>query len=255
MANRFESYLTVKMFKDRYLHGVDLRDDSGKKMSNSTLADKIDQAAAHIEKKLDLFLRPESFSASDGTQEKHDYRVSDFYSWSYIKLYHFPVISVESVKLLFPSNNELIDYPVEWFKLVKDSGILQMVPDARTIPTTYLNNGIYLPEFILSKQMVPQILEVEYTVGFEESKIPLDLNDLIGLRAAIDVLEIMGDLVIGAGVANQSLSIDGMSQSVGTTASAMYGAYSARAEAYGKKLEAGLKQAREYYKGITFASI
>jgi hypothetical protein len=243
------------MLKDRYLHGVDLRDDSGKKMSNSTIADKIDQAAAHIEHYLDLYIRPVVFSADDGTQEKHDYRNSDFYSWSYIKLYQYPVISVESVKLLFPSNSELIDYPPEWFKVTKDSGILEMVPDASTIPLSYLSNGVYLPEFILAKQMVPQVLEVEYTAGFEESKIPMDLNDLIGLRAAIDVMEIMGDLIIGAGIANQSIGIDGMSQSVGTTASAMYGGYSARQEAYGKKLEAGLKKAKDYYKGITFTSI
>lgn len=45
------------------------------------------------------------------------------------------------------------------------------------------------------------------------------------------------DLIIGAGIANQSVSIDGVSQSIGTTQSAMFGGASARIEAYGKDLK------------------
>ena len=40
------------------------------------------------------------------------------------------------------------------------------------------------------------------------------------------------DLIIGAGIANQSVSIDGVSQSIGTTQSAMYGGASARIQQY-----------------------
>lgn len=40
------------------------------------------------------------------------------------------------------------------------------------------------------------------------------------------------DLIIGAGIANQSVSIDGVSQSIGTTQSAMYGGASARVNEY-----------------------
>ena len=40
-----------------------------------------------------------------------------------------------------------------------------------------------------------------------------------------------------AGIANQSVSIDGLSQSVGTTQSAMFGGASARIESYAKDLD------------------
>ncbi len=45
------------------------------------------------------------------------------------------------------------------------------------------------------------------------------------------------DLIIGAGIANQSVSVDGVSQSIGTTQSAMFGGASARIEAYNKDLK------------------
>jgi len=47
----------------------------------------------------------------------------------------------------------------------------------------------------------------------------------------------MGDLILGAGIANQSISIDGLSQSIGTTQSAMYGGASARVESYRQDID------------------
>jgi len=252
---KVEPILTVKKFKDRYLHGVSLLDDDGNAMSDNTISDKIDQATAYVQNELDLCIIPEIFQASDDTQEKRTYRLNDFFNWNYIKLNRYPVISVESVKIMFPSDNELIEYPESWFKLNKASGILRMVPDSHTVPTLFQHNSLYVPEFILSKKMVPQMIEIEYTAGFPQGEIPMDINDLIGLRAAMDILEIMGDLIIGAGIANQSIAIDGVSQNVSTTASALYGGYSARIERYQKRYDTQLKAARRYWKGITFVSI
>lgn len=48
------------------------------------------------------------------------------------------------------------------------------------------------------------------------------------------------DLIIGAGIANQSVSIDGVSQSIGTTQSAMFGGASARIQAYSDDLKDSL---------------
>ena len=83
------------------------------------------------------------------------------------------------------------------------------------------------------------------TCGFEQNRIPTIINNAIGLIAALRILSIAGDLVVGAGIASSSVGIDGLSQSIGTTASAMYGAYSARMEDYKnelKKIEKILKK-------------
>jgi len=70
MSSNTEPLLTVKIFKDRYLFGVDLRDDNGKLMANKTISDKIKQATAYVQNQLDLCILPEVFSANDETQEK-----------------------------------------------------------------------------------------------------------------------------------------------------------------------------------------
>ena len=54
-----------------------------------------------------------------------------------------------------------------------------------------------------------------------------------------------------AGIASQSVSIDGLSQSIGTTQSAMFGGASARVEAYNKDIkEQILPILRQKFNGI-----
>ena len=54
-----------------------------------------------------------------------------------------------------------------------------------------------------------------------------------------------------AGIASQSVSIDGLSQSIGTTQSAMFGGASARTESYTKDLKEQILPAlRQKFGGI-----
>ena len=76
------------------------------------------------------------------------------------------------------------------------------------------------------------------------SSAPYDLLMLIGIYAGLLPMTVAGDLVLGAGIAGQTTSMDGLSQSIQSTSSAMYSAYSARINALlaqGKSLEAALK--------------
>lgn len=58
--------------------------------------------------------------------------------------------------------------------------------------------------------------------------IDYDLLNVIGMMAAIPVLNTAGDMVIGAGIAGKNASIDGLSAGIQTTASATNTAYGAR---------------------------
>jgi len=91
---------------------------------------------------------------------------------------------------------------------------------------------------------------VNYTAGFAAGKIPEIIKDLVGQKAAIGVLHIMGDLIAGAGIANKSISLDGVSQSIGTTSSATNAGYGARIINYEKQIKEALEQLRNYYVGI-----
>ena len=76
------------------------------------------------------------------------------------------------------------------------------------------------------------------------------INELIGLQAAISVFEILGDIVLGPGVAGESVNLDGAGVSKNLTSSAMYSAFSARVESYTKKYNRIAKIAKKYYNAI-----
>jgi hypothetical protein len=66
---------------------------------------------------------------------------------------------------------------------------------------------------------VPSFWEMEYTVGFEEGRIPVLVNDLIGVIAAKRVLE---DLQATNRIAQYSVGLDSANQSVATGGSEVY---------------------------------
>tara|TARA_Y100001938_G_C8091930_1_gene435551 strand:+ start:851 stop:1804 length:954 start_codon:yes stop_codon:yes gene_type:complete len=69
----------------------------------------------------------------------------------------------------------------------------------------------------------------DLTFDYVISTVDPAIKDAVSALASIIPLATAGDLPFGqAGVAGMSLSVDGLSQSVNTTASAMYNAYSAR---------------------------
>jgi len=85
--------------------------------------------------------------------------------------------------------------------------------------------------------------------------VPSDIMHCIGLKAALLPIDIAGDLIAGAGVANLSIGADGIHQSLGTTASATNAGFGARRKSYERELKALLPALRAKYKTINFAAI
>ena len=74
----------------------------------------------------------------------------------------------------------------------------------------------------------------------------------IGLVSALLPLNVAGDLIAGAGVASQSLGLDGLTQSVTTTASATSAGYGARIIQYTKELQQTIERLRSKYRRMNF---
>lgn len=72
--------------------------------------------------------------------------------------------------------------------------------------------------------------------------------DFIGLTAALLPLDTAGDLILGAGISSQSISIDGLSQSISSTSGVENSGYGARAVQYGKRLEKIVKSIKRRYR-------
>lgn len=239
-----QGVLTVEQLKARYFFGVDLTNDKGEPLPDAVWEHNILAAIRWMEHQLDISILPTAFL------ERHDYYRSDFGAFSLIKLDNCPVISIESFRVQYPSGQNVIEFPLEWVRLNNAEGQVQIVPTAGTLSEILVGQGgSFLPAIYNGLQYLPQLFELQYTAGFPIGRVPRNIVDIIGLVAMTVPLGMFGDLVAGAGIANISLSMDGLSQSIGTTASAENTAYGARIKEARDLIKQQMPILRRYYKG------
>lgn len=243
-----ESLVTPEELKTRYLFGIDLSDPTtGEELPKETIQHAINTAISFLEHDLDIIIMSRSFT------ESYDYRAVDYIDFNMLKLKKRPVCSVEKLKAKFPQNRDLVDYPEEWYVVEKEAGQLQLSPVEGTFSGLIVTQGgSYLPLIYGTRQYWPHLFEVQYTAGFDNDCVPVIINDMIGMQASIHLFELLGDIVLGPGVASESTNLDGAGISKGTTASAMFHAFSARVESYRKKIEQYSNAVKKYYRGIPF---
>lgn len=246
--NSGEPLVTPEQIKTRYLFGIDLQDpNTGKEMPKDTIQHAINSAVSFLEHELDIMITPRDFV------ENYDYRAQDYTSFNFLKLKKKPVCKVDLIRAVFPQSKELVKYPEEWYVVEKESGTVELSPvEGSFSGLVVTQGGSYLPLIYGTKDHWPHMFEVTYTAGFSNDCIPIVINDMIGMQASIHLFEILGDIVLGPGVANESVNLDGAGVSKGSTASAMYHAFSARVESYRKKLEQYTKAVKSYYRGFPF---
>ena len=98
--------------------------------------------------------------------------------------------------------------------------------------------------------MIPDYWDLQYITGFDLDHLPMDLLNLVGKLATFGPLGIAGDLILGAGIASQSLSVDGLSQSIGSTSSATNAGYGARLVQYQKEIKDAIPRLKLVYDEI-----
>ena len=248
------SVISVQELKDDYLFGLDLTDDRGNPFPNKLFERYIKSAVAYISRRLDVPLRRKVYSdinpAADEGARQASYFQQEWYSYFHTQLPERPIISVESARIVFPNGRVGFDFPPAWFRLDRESGQLWIVPDGTVTNLPALGLGFigWLPLAHGTVDWVPGIYQIEYTAGLDP--VPEDVKHLVAMQAAIGVLNIAGDLIVGAGIANTSLSLDGLSQTIGTTSSATNAGYGARIGEYKKEIKEQLPEIRRALKGI-----
>lgn len=241
-----QSLLTVPQLKQRYLFGLDLTDDDGNEIPDSVYEHYILSAIAWFEHELDMPVLPTSFE-----EEMSDYYRTDYGAFNIIQLENYPVISVSEFSVDYPSGQNVIIFPQEWIRLDKHHGIVRIVPTAGALSEILIGQGgSYLPAIYNGLDHLPDLFSLTYTAGFEDGRVPRNIVDVIGKVASMGPFNIFGDLIIGAGIATVSTSIDGLSQNIGSTASATNSGYGSRIIQYGKEVKDWMPKLRRYYKGI-----
>jgi hypothetical protein len=258
--NQFEPLLSVKKLKDTYLFGVRAVDHEGKELSDDAVQQFINAAISALEHDLDIAIMPRA------AEEHKDYYANDYNDFGYMSLNRYPVISVESIKMVYQrdANNleTVLEIPQNWVRLDPDTGIIRLIASSQyPARMQFGSSGSFFPE-IFKNSMVPNMWVVNYTHGFKQGCVPTIVNSAIGLLAANYFLIIAGDLILSsAGISGQSISLDGLSQSINTTASAENNGFSGRirdnnSQLFGDRTRGtqGIIDAiRRFYKGSSIA--
>ena len=238
--------LTVDELKTNYLFGLDMTDEQGNEFPDSLYEWYIKSAVSLAETQLDLPIRPLTFSEE---AEKLDLFRQDYNKFVSLQLSHFPILSVEEVKIVVPTNQTVITFDLDWLEIDKDAGQLNIIPGSGSAGIIALGAaGVLLPFYYRSINWLPLVFRVKYTAGFTD--VPFALKNYVGMMAAMGPLHLAGDLIIGAGISAQTIGMDGLTQQISSTASATNSGFGARIVNYNKQLERERQVLREYYKGV-----
>jgi len=248
----FEAVLTIEQLKAIYLFGVNLTEDTGAPYPDELYAHYIRQAIDFTERELDVKLTPTKFVG-----DRYDFYRRDYSNFGFLQLREYPVISIERYALQYPgSPNAIIDFDKTWIQLDKNAGHVQVYPSTGIYTNAFVSSGGgYLPLVYGGAEYLPNLISIDYTAGFELGKIPPGVLEIVGKKASTGPLNTAGDLIAGAGIATKSLSIDGLSQSVGTTSSATNAGYGARLIQYEKEVKIQMKMMRAYLKGNRLTAV
>jgi hypothetical protein len=270
---------TPSEVRNRWCFGLPLSREDGEVISDEDIHQYLTSAVRYVERQIGIFLKPTIIRCNpdeqglikgtdyDREEAPYDYDANAYRQYGFLQLFERPVLKVDSFKLILPNGNEIIDFMKDdnrrkWVKLNKSAGQVRIVPYAGD-PTLFaiLGGSQTGYPFVtgMINQNLPHMFHVDYTAGYGAYEIPEDIRSAVAKIAAMDVLGIAGESLL-AGVASQSTSIDGVSESFSTTASATNTTYGAHILQYQKDVDALFNpakggSARASERGITMIGL
>lgn len=214
-----------------YMFGIELKDQQGNPFPESLIISYLNSAISYAEGLFDICLTKQNV-----VDESHDYDRNDYMNWGYIQLFKRPVQKVTRLQLMYGTRPSF-EVPLDWLKIDKMGGKIQMFPSSGNSNALIINQSGVIFGLNQVWSYAPQMWSVDYEAGMTAKDIPPELKELIYKQATCNIMTVWGDLILGAGIASQSISIDGLSQSIGTTQSAMYGGASARVDSYRQDID------------------
>jgi len=236
---------------ETYFYGIDICKD-GQVISEEMMEMFIESATEEVEKSLGIKIIPQVI------EEDQDFWFNDWSHWGYTKM-TYPVRVAHKLEG-FINDVQQIEYPPEWLSARKTSDgelyyrNLYLVPTSgKSTTNAAVYSGITPHLGFLGNSQIPNYWRGWYTTGFE--RVPKELLNFIGKLASINLFHILGDLILGAGIASQSIGIDGLSQSISSTSSATNAGYGSRIVGYIADMKATWPKLVGHYKGFTMTSL
>lgn len=212
---QIELVFSVQEFLAQFLPGVPMVDRNKNPIPNSTIQAHINRAVALLEKVLNIKIQKTYI------EEDMDFTRDDWYKWTYIHT-HFPVVCAFSL-LGFVGNVQQITYPPEWLSVRKtNDGFgyyrrINIIPNnggtAQTVGVLF--SGIYPTAGYLNMNGIPNYWKLKYVTGWDAWEAPGDLLTGVGIMASLSLLSVISfGMSPLFGISTESLSLDGLSQSI-----------------------------------------
>lgn len=232
-------------FIDLYLFGIPLKDKQGHCIPMSTLENFIRTGQEEIEHYLGIKFMKQVIP------ESKDYILDDWKSWGYMRTTYMVNKAYEMQG--FVNTVQQMNLPKEWLSTRTSQDNLKfrhiyVVPVASaSLQASAIYHGV-VPLGFMSNNQIPNYWKLVYTTGFDH--IPMDLLNLIGKLASINIFHMLGDLILGTpGIVSKSIGIDGLSQSYSTA-----GGFSNRIKGYMEDIKEMLPRVYNYYRGFGIIS-
>lgn len=245
--------MSIQDFKDIYFFGIALKNTDGTPMKDSALEYYLRQSMERVEELLEIKIRRQVIEV-----DTKDFVYDEYKHWGLIRT-TYPVVKPISLEGYYSSYKQ-IKYPQDWLSVRQTSDkktyqrLVNIIPASGSVQTSQaFYSGIIPFAGIGNNSHIPNYWKLKYETGF--NRVPTDLVDFIGKYASLHVFNIMGDIILGAGIASQSISLDGLSQSIASTASATNGGYASRILTYLKELIPERDRLINYYRGINFSTL
>lgn len=269
MIPKLPFQVSPQRLKELVLFGIDLREPTyGKFFQEDRVEELLRKAVDRFEQELQISIikrhsvpnldEPIKF-VNDEVQIRenpYDFHLRRSQNWFPIRLRHRPVLDVVSITLWY-GRQKFFEFPQEWIKVYHRTGDIRIVPAPLGIGAGIVGSTIFGfkgPLFV-GWETIPGFIEVEYTHGFTEAQIPENLVYHIYLDAAVAILNVLGDVYLPPGLAGQSVSIDGLSESISTTASATNALFGARILQYQKQIKEFLSEFRTRFRAPNVAFV
>jgi hypothetical protein len=198
----YDAILTVDQLKNWFMFGLDLTDDSGYPFPNSMYVFAIKSAVDSLEKTLGIKIKPTTI-----LEEVQDYNAADYRDFAFLQLNYWPLISVEGIRVQYPTSDSPVVFPIEWVQMQRQHGQIHLIPTQGSLSTILMGRGgDYLNFVWRGYDFMPNLWRIDYTAGFAAGQCPNDIIGVVGMLACFYPLNIAGDLVGGIAVASKSIS-------------------------------------------------
>lgn len=169
--------------------------------------------------------------------------------WINFKMPYYPIIAFNSLYGKV-SNVRIVDIAIEWVEFHKRAGFVELVPFNQETAFNFI--GLMWVESIRGPIPIPNFWNFDALVGFTHT--PAILMELVAKKAAIDALTKIGQ-AYRPGVSSQSVSRDGVSESVSYLTAGMYGIFSGAIKSYREWIDINLPMLRGSYRGALMAVV